>query len=266
MRVDYFRYRNIRFNNIRLSLPFAILWGVLAVMSCSEKEFDPNDALKSFAIAKEPYDNGSYDEALKRLGEFKARFPYSQFAAEAELLIAESEFHLDHFQEAASDFDKFVKLHPKHPKAPYALYRVAESYWEDSPDVVTREQEYTEKAVKRWEDIVKNTPKSEFAAKSQEMILKGRRRLAESIQFVARFYCKREIWHSCAYRNMELLDKYADMKDLASEAITMAAMALDHVADSKENNPGSDKNLYHRSMSAAQIREKAANLRRILKG
>jgi hypothetical protein len=43
-------------------------------------------------------------------------------------------------------------------------------------------------------------------------------------------------------------------------------MALDHVALAKEHDPQSDKNLYHRSMTSQQIREKAANLRRILKG
>lgn len=246
--------------------PMLILAVALAGASCSEKEFDPNDAQKSFGIAKEPYDAGHFEDASKRLGEFKARFPYSQFAAEAELMIAECQFHLDRFQEAATDFDTFVKLHPKHPKADYAKFRSAESYWEDSPDVVTREQEYTEMAVNKWEEIVKNSPKSEYAAKSQEMIRKGRRRLAESIQFVAQFYCKREIWHSCAYRYQELLDKYADMKDMANEALEMASTALEHVADAKEKDPASDKNLYHRSMTAAQIREKAVNLRRILKG
>ncbi len=256
----------IRFVFFRFKLPLFVLVGALTVAACSEKEFDPNDAKKSFGIAKEPYDKGHFEDAVKRLGEYKARFPYSQFAAEAELLIAECEFNLDHFQEAATAYDTFVKLHPKHPKAEYAKYRVAESYWEDSPDVITREQEYTEKAVKRWEEIIQKNPKSEYASKSQEMIGKGRRRLAESVQFVARFYCKREIWHSCAYRYQELLDKYADMKDLADEALIMAAKALDHVADAKEKDPASDKNLYHRAMTAQQIREKAANLRRILKG
>jgi outer membrane protein assembly factor BamD len=251
---------------LRLLFPFIGFIGVLAVVSCSEKEFDPSDPQKSYGIAKEPFDEGHYEEAVKRLGEYKARFPYSKFSAEAELLIADSQFLLDRFQEAAVAYDTFVKLHPKHPKAEYAMYRVAESYWEDSPEAVSREQEFTEKAVNRWQELVQKYPKSEFAEKSQEMIKKGRRRLAESVQLVARFYCKREIWHACAYRYTQLLEKYPEFKDMAEESLDMASKALEHVADAKEKDPASDKNLYHRSMTAQQIREKAANLRRILKG
>ena len=238
----------------------------MVIGSCAEKEFDPNDPKKSYGVAKEPYDGGHFDEAIKRLGEFKSRFPYSQFAAEAELLIADSQFQLEHFQEAAASYDTFVKLHPKHPKADFALYRVAESYWEDAPEAVSREQEYTEKAVAQWQEVIQKHPNTEYATKSKDMLVKGRRRLAESVQFVARFYCHREVWHSCAFRYTQILEKFPEQKDMTKEALDQAALALERVADAKEIDPASDKNLYHRTMTAQQIRDKAANFRRLLKG
>jgi outer membrane protein assembly factor BamD len=245
---------------------YVALIAAMIATGCVEKEFDPNDPKKSYGMAKEPYDDGQYEEAIKKLGEFKSRFPYSQFASDAELLIADSQFQLERFQEAAIAYDTFAKLHPKHPKTEYALYRVAESYWEDSPEAVSREQEYTEKAVAQWEEVIQKFPTTQYAVRAKEMIGKGRRRLAESVQFVARFYCKQEIWHSCAYRYTQLLDKYPDQKDIAQEALERAAFALDKVAEAKEKDPASDKNLYHRTMTAQQIREKAANFRRIAKG
>lgn len=246
---------------------FAVVSLVFWIISgCAEKEFDPNDPKKSYGIAKEPFDDGHYEEALKKLGEFKSRFPYSQYAAEAEILIADSQFNLERYQEAAAAYETFVKLHPKHPKTDYALFRVAESYWEDSPEAPSREQEYTEKAVVNWEEVVQKYPESQYAVKAKELIVKGKRRLAESVLFVARFYCKQEIWHACAYRYTQLLEKYADQKDLAQEALEQAAFSLDKVADAKEKDPASDKNLYHRTMNAEQIREKAANFRKLIKG
>lgn len=245
---------------------YVALIAAMIATGCVEKEFDPNDPKKSYGMAKEPFDDGHYEEAIKKLGEFKSRFPYSQFASDAELLIADSQFQLERFQEAAIAYDTFAKLHPKHPKTEYALYRVAESYWEDSPEAVSREQEYTEKAVAQWEEVIQKFPTTQYAVRAKEMISKGRRRLAESVQFVARFYCKQEIWHSCAYRYTQLLDKYPDQKDIAQEALERAAFALDKVAEAKEKDPASDKNLYHRTMTAQQIREKAANFRRIAKG
>lgn len=254
----------LRYLRLSLSALTALLF--ILTVSCVEKEFDPNDPRKSFGIAKEPFDDKYYDQAIKRLGEFKSRFPYSQYATEAELLIADSQFNLEQFQEAASSYETFVKLHPKHPKSDYANYRIAESYWEDSPTAISREQEYAEKAVVQWQEVIKKYPNTEFAKKSQEMIVIGRRRLAESVRFVARFYCKAEVWHACAYRYTQLLEKYPDQADIASEALVQGAMALEKVADAKEKDPASDKNLYHRTMSAQQIREKAANLRKIAKG
>ncbi len=251
---------------LRLKLSFKVMFLAAVLVGCSEKEFDPNDPKKSFGIAKEPYDDEHYEEAIKKLGEFRARFPYSQFSTEAELLIADSQFKLERYQEAAAAYDTFVKLHPKHPRADYALYRIAESYWEDSPEAPSREQEYTEKAVAQWQEVIQKYPNTELANKSKDMVAKGRRRLAESIQFVARFYCKLEIWHSCAYRYTLLLDKYADQKDMSKEALDRAAFALDQVAASKEKDPSSDKNLYHRSMTADQIRQKASKFRQLLKG
>lgn len=237
-----------------------------ALSSCSEKELDPNDPKKSYGIAKEPYDDGRYDDAIRRLGEFKSRFPYSQFTPESELLIADSQFHLSRYQEAAATYETFVKLHPKHPKVDYAMFRVGESYWEDAPTAVSREQEYTEKAVKQWHDLIEKFPKSEFTGKAKELAEQGTRRIAESHQFVARFYCKQEIWHACAFRYIKLLERFPQYKDLANEALENAAEALDKVAAEKDKDPQSDKNLFHRSMSSQQIREKAANFRKILKG
>ncbi len=238
----------------------------IAFTSCSEKELDPNDAKKSFSIAKEPYDDERYEDAIRRLGEFKSRFPYSQLTPEAELLIADSQFRMDRFQESAATYETFVKLHPRHAKVDFALFRIGESYWSDAPEAVSREQEYTEKAIIQWKDLVEKHPKSEYVAQARELIEKGTRRLAESVHFISRFYCKMEVWHACAFRSISLLEKYPQYKDLSSEALRNAAAALDVLAELKEKDPASDKNLFHRSMTAAQLREKAANFRKILNG
>jgi outer membrane protein assembly factor BamD len=239
--------------------------GLNLLGACSETELDPNDPKKSFGIAKEPYDDRRFEDAIRRLSEFKSRFPYSQFTPESELLIADSQFQMDRFQEAAASYDTFIKLHPKHPKVDFAMFRVGESYWNDAPEAPSREQEYTEKAVKQWKDLLERFPKSEFAGQAKDYSEQGVRRLAESIRFVARFYCKQEIWHSCAFRYIQLLERYPQYKDMSAEALEGAASALEKVADLKEKSPESDKNLFHRSMTAAQIREKAANLRKIQK-
>lgn len=233
------------------------------IVGCEEKEFDPNDPAKSFGIAKEPFDDENFEIAVQRLGEFKSRFPYSKYAAEAELLIADSQFSLSHYTEAALAYEQFVKLHPKHAKADYASYRIGESYWEDSPEEIDREQDYTLKAIKEWEKLIAKMPASPYAKKAKAQVTLGKRRVAESILFVVRFYCKQGIYHACAYRAIELADEYSEFRDLHLEALQFASTALDQVALAKAKDPQSDKNIYFKSMTVDEIKAKASNLRRL---
>ena len=236
------------------------------IASCAEKEFDPNDAQKSFLIAKEPFDDEYYDMAIQKLGEFKARFPYSKYAIEAELLMADTHFELEHYTEAALSYEQFVKLHPKHPKVDYALFRVGQSYWEDAPEEIDREQEYTKKAIVEWRKLVEKQPDSEYSVKARALIAKGQRRIAESVSFISKFYCKQEIYHACAYRSIQLADEYGEFPDLRIEGLQRAVLALREVAKAKEapkdeeEDRGEDSNLYFKTMSAQEIRERADNL------
>lgn len=244
---------------VLLFFSLSLVWS-----ACSEKEFDPNDPAKSFVIAKEPYDDQSYEIALQKLGEFKARFPYSKYAVEAELLIANAHYELGHFTEAAVAYEQFVKLHPKHPQVDYAAFRVGESYWQDAPEQIDREQDYTIKAVNEWEKLVSKQPDSPYAKQANELIKRGKRRIAESMGFVAHFYCKQEIYHACAYRSIQLADEYPEFPDLRVKALENAIMALEKVADEKARDSQSDKNLYFKQMSADEIRARAANFRKLL--
>jgi outer membrane protein assembly factor BamD len=237
---------------------------VLFLTACTEKEFDPNDPQKSFGIAKEPYDDGNYEIAVQRLGEFKSRFPYSKFATEAELLIANAQFELSHYTEAALAYEQFVKLHPKHPQVDYASFRIGESYWKDAPEEVDREQEYTLKAIKEWEKLIAKMPDSPYAKQARELVAKGKRRVAESLMFVVHFYCKQEIYHACAFVAIQLADEYGEFSDLRLEALSFAIKSLDKVAEAKAKDPTSDSNLYFKTMTAEQIKARADNFRRLL--
>lgn len=242
-----------------------LVFGIVATFcGCVEKEFDPNDPEKSFAIAKEPYEDESYEIALTKLGEFKSRFPYSKYAVEAELMIANSHYELGQFTEAALAYEQFIKLHPKHPKVDYAMFRIGESFWQDSPEEIDREQEYTLKAIQEWQKLLARFPESEYSAKAKELIKRGQRRVAESIAFTFRFYCKQEIYHACAYRAIQLADEYGEFSDLRIEALEAAIFALGKVADGKAKDPESDKNLYFKTMSADEIRARADNFKRLL--
>ena len=244
-------------------LSHVILIIIFVFIGCAEKEIDPKDPKKSFAIVKEPFDDGYYERAITKLGEFKSRFPYSQYTAEAELLIADAQFKLDKYPESAASYEQFIKLHPKHPRADYAQFQIGQSYWESAPDDIDREQDYTQKALTEWKKLLEKYPTSDLSAKAKELIAKGQRRLAEASEFIAEFYCKKEIYHACAYRFMKILDKFPEYPDIRKNALKKVVFALEKVAQKKDLDPSSDKNLFFKTMSAEQIREKAETFKKL---
>ena len=166
---------------------------LINTIGCSEKEYTGNDPGEAFAFARQPYDEKSYDSAIKKLGEFKSRFPYSKHTALADLYIANANFELEHYEEAAAAYTNFLKLHPKHEQVPYAMYRVGESYWSDSPTTIDRDQEYTQKAIDEWQKLVEKFPQDSYAVKARKQIQEGKEKIAKSHEFIADFFCKLEI-------------------------------------------------------------------------
>lgn len=240
---------------------FLCLFMWLSILpSCAQKDFDPERAEYSYQIAKEPYTDGNYEVAITRLGEFKSRFPYSRFAIEAELLLANSQYELRRYAEAGASYKQFAKLHPKHPEVPFALFRIGDTYWKEAPDDIDREQEYTQKAVENWKTLVKEYPENAHAKEATALIEQGTRRLAEAHRFVAAFYCKQQIWHACAYSQIQLAEAFPQYPEMRQVALEQAAAALEKVAIAprKENE---DSNLYYKNFTPAQLKEKAQELR-----
>ncbi len=234
---------------------------MLGVVACTEKELDPNDPKASFAIAKEPYDDENFEIAITKLGEFKSRFPYSQFATEAELLIANAQFQLGRYPEAVVSYEQFAKLHPKHPQADFAMFRVGESYWKDAPEEINREQEFTAKAIEEWHRLLAAHPESPHATEARKLILAGRKRLADHAVFISEFYCRKKIYHSCAFRYLRVDKDFPEFPEIRRKALMAAADALELVAKEKQVDPESDSNLFVRDKSADQIRAEAAKAR-----
>ena len=221
-------------------------------MSCVDKEMSKNP-VEAYKSSKEAYDDGDYEIALTTLGEFKSRFPYSQYAVEAELLIANSHYELEHYEEAAVAYSQFVKLHPRHAKLDFAMYRVGESYWMLSPEAIDREQEFTRKAIDEWQKLIDRLPNSKYSKQARALVLKGKRRVADSSEFVAAFYCKQEIYSACAFRYISLAREFPEFKDMRKGALSKAGDALIIISKVKKEDPKSDKNIYFSTLDSQQI-------------
>ena len=102
-------------------------------------------------------------------------------------------------------------------------------------------------------------PDSLTTPKAKKLLIECDKRIANSMKFVASFYCKQDLWHSCAYKYEKIIKRFPKDKQLIKESLIKGAYALEKMLESKKN---SDENIYYRKMTDQEIQNKAVRMRR----
>lgn len=149
------------------------------------------------------------ERAQKLLDRIRDEFPFSKFAAEAELLGADLAFSQEKFEEAAAAYKTFEDQHPSHPKALYALYRrgLAQMALSRPAD---RDQTATRKAAEAFQKLLYASPDGEFSADAKRRLAEARSTLASHELSVAQFYLKKKNRDAAAERLRAVVGEYPD--------------------------------------------------------
>ena len=94
---------------------------------------EASNAAKAYEKGMQEKQDQNPMEATRFFEYVRNNFPYSQYAALAQLAIADIAFERDDWAQAANQYQEFVKGHPSHPKADYAAFRVGLAYFNDRP-------------------------------------------------------------------------------------------------------------------------------------
>src|SRR5436305_4595321 len=86
---------------------------------CAGTPVDENDPASLFKDAESDIQSDHYQIAVEKLRSIKNKFPYSKYALDAQLRIADVYFLEESYAEAAAAYETFKDLHPKHEKAGY---------------------------------------------------------------------------------------------------------------------------------------------------
>src|SRR5438128_2158337 len=78
--------------------------GLLSACSSTPTGVDPNSAEGMFKTAEELEGDDRYDEAITKFNELKNKYPYSHFATDAELRVADIQFKREAFIEAQTAY------------------------------------------------------------------------------------------------------------------------------------------------------------------
>lgn len=152
-------------------------------------------ARQAYASALDDFFDGECLQAEPAFRNVRRQYPYTRFAALAELRVADCMHKDAKYAEAIQAYEAFVRYRPSHVEVPYARYMVALCYYEQipsdwllSPPAYEREQRPTHDALRLLRRFIVDFPNDPLVARAQRMAQDAIHLLAAHEMYVARFY------------------------------------------------------------------------------
>ena len=232
--MNYQIYRLTRHFNSRFKqhLALAIFLAVIAT-GCSSVPVDPNDPASLYRAAQEEVESSHYQIAIDKFRAIKNKFPYSKYAIDSQLRIADVYFMQEAYIEAAASYESFRDLHPKHDRVAYAMAQIGKSYFKDIPSNVARDLTSAKRALDAYDQFARRFPTHEEKADATKNVAEIRNLLAEKELYIGDFYYKRDFYTSAEPRYRKVLDLYPDTE--AAKQAQAKLTRIDSQAASKDN-------------------------------
>lgn len=216
--------------------PLALAAALLTLAACGGKHVSLSGSVKLGKTAEDDYQAGvdllkdeAFPEAEKFFRNVKTKYPFSKYAALADLRLADLKFDQKAFAEAAAAYDEFIRLHPTHEEVDYAEFRMAVAHYEGAPGEFVffppsfeKDQRQVEQAMLALKGFLVKRPDSKYAADAKKLLEITRNRLAAHEWYVAEFYFKRKKWAGAAGRYENLVEKYPGTKQEPEALLKLA--------------------------------------------
>jgi outer membrane protein assembly factor BamD len=226
---------------LRLLLAAAPL---LALQACGSSRVSLTGEPKYGKTAEDDYNAAleemkteSWIEAAKFLEHARTKYPFSKYAALAELRLADIKYNQDRFLESAEAYATFARMHPTHDQVDYAAFREGESLYKDAPSeffafppAYERELKSARDAAAKLEAFLAKYPDSKYKPEAQKRLEQVRGQLVDHEWYAAEFYAKRNRWAGAAGRYEAVLQKFPGSKREV-EALFRLAQAYVHLDD-----------------------------------
>jgi outer membrane protein assembly factor BamD len=177
-------------------------------------------------------EKGSYVAATEAFQNVKDRYPYSRYAALAELKMADALYKKKEYEAAYEAYTEFERLHPKHKQIPYVLHQKGMCNF-SRMSTIDRDQTYTVLAKEDFEILIRRYPRDDYAKKARLNIRKCLIYLAEYELYVGHYYYKMGKYRSALVRYANIIEQYPDMGQY-HEAMEYISKCKDRIAKESE--------------------------------
>jgi len=172
-------------------------------------------AEEDYQAGEDEFKIDHYEYAGKFFEHLRLKYPFSKYAALADLGLADVKFKQGRYLEAADAYQQFTKLHPNHEQADYAAYQVGVSHYKEGPSGFfllppAEEKDLTQvrEAAKALDEFLKKYPNSKYRPDGEKLLAEARNLLTAHEWYVVEFYRRRDRWPGVAARLEALLKDY----------------------------------------------------------
>ncbi len=186
-----------------------LLAGACFFAGCSAKQAMEKTAVELADEGMLQFRQGKYTKSIASFQKLKDWYPFSKYAALAELKTADAHFAMGDYEEAAVEYVTFEQLHPRNEAVAYVVYRIGLCHYHRM-ETVDRDQSSTKQALDAFTRLVRQYPESPYTNKALPLIKSCRRNLAEHEFIVGMFYYKMERYRPALHRFESVVTEYAD--------------------------------------------------------
>jgi len=172
---------------------------------------------KFYDEAKNAAKSENYEKAIRLYEILESRYPFGQYAAQAQLDVAYAYYKYDEPESAIAAADRFIKIHPLNPHVDYAYYLKGLVNYNRGigflerffpTDSSQRDPGSARDALQDFSVLIQKFPDSRYGEDSGQRIIALKNNLAMYEIHVARYYMKRKAYVAAADRGNYVIENY----------------------------------------------------------
>lgn len=198
----------------RISL---IIAAALFIAGCAGGDrLEDGDPQKLSERAHRQLQNGDWEGALRTLERLETRYPFTDWAKQAQLDQIYAFYRAELIEAADDAADRFIRENPRYPDVDYAYYLKGLIFFPPdagplerifNADISMRPADSAERSFNNFKRLVEIHPESEYAPEARQRMIFLRNRIAQFELHVADYYLRRGAWLAAANRARTVVEE-----------------------------------------------------------
>lgn len=168
-----------------------------------------------YKLARRSLDTADFVSALQRYGQIQVRYPFTEYATQAQLETIYARYRSFDPDGAVADADRFIKEHPRHPEIDYVYYlrglvgfQRGDGLFDWMVDSAAHDVSFARKAFDDFALLLQRYPLSPYTGDARARMVHLRNRIAAHELTIVKYYRRRGAGVAAAKRAEKIISEY----------------------------------------------------------